>query len=257
MNLVVNARDAMPSGGTLRIETADVDLDQEYVHRRGVALRPGQYVTIAVVDTGVGMDAATQAQVFEPFYTTKAEGRGTGLGLATAYGIVKQSDGYIWIYSEVGKGTVFRVYFPRVDEALATERARPRSVRRPATETLLVIEDEPAARELVAEILRREGYLVLGAGDGAEGVEVARSSREPIHLLLTDVVLPKLGGRAAAEHIRAIHPGIKVLYMSGYTDNEVSRHGVLDPGIVLLQKPFTPDDLVRRVGEVLEEARGA
>jgi PAS domain S-box-containing protein len=253
MNLVVNGRDAMPTGGALTIETADVDLDQEYVQRRPVALRPGRYVTIAISDTGVGMDEATQARAFEPFFTTKPEGQGTGLGLATVYGIVKQSEGFIWIYSEVGKGSVFRVYLPRVEEAVTPERKRLATLRREVSETLLVVEDEPAARELVAEILRGEGYTVLLAKDGQEAVAMAMRARVPIHLLLTDVVLPKLGGRGAAERIRVLHPEIKVLFMSGYTDDEVSRQGVLEPGIVLLQKPFTPDELTRRVGEVLDE----
>jgi two-component system, cell cycle sensor histidine kinase and response regulator CckA len=256
VNLVVNARDAMPTGGSLGIGTADVDLDQEYIQGRALAVRPGRYVTIAVSDTGVGMDAATQSRVFEPFFTTKPEGQGTGLGLATVYGIVKQSEGYIWMYSEIGKGTVFRVYLPRVDEEVAKELARVAVPRRSATETLLVVEDEPAARELVAEVLRAEGYHVLLAGDGREAVEVASRTQAPIHLLLTDIVLPKLSGRAAADKIRVIHPRVKVLYMSGYTDDEVSRHGVLEPGIVLLQKPFTPDDLTRRVGEVLGTSDG-
>jgi CheY-like chemotaxis protein len=198
------------------------------------------------------MDEATQARVFEPFFTTKAEGKGTGLGLATVYGIVKQSGGYIWMDSQVGVGTVFRVYLPRVEEAVAEERKRPETPRRSATETVLVVEDEPAAREMVAEILRAEGYSVLLAENGQEAVQIAIRTASPIHVLLTDVILPKLGGRAAAERIRAVHPRVKVLYMSGYTDDEVSRHGVLTPGIVLLQKPFRPDDLIRRMGEVLD-----
>jgi two-component system cell cycle sensor histidine kinase/response regulator CckA len=251
MNLVVNARDAMPMGGSLSIETADVDLDQEYVQRREVVVQPGRYVMIAVADTGAGMDEATQAQIFEPFFTTKAEG--TGLGLATVYGIVKQSGGYIWLYSEVGRGTVFRVYLPRVEEAVERERKRSAALRRSVTETVLVVEDEPAARELVGEMLRAEGYSVLLAENGQEAVDTAGRVAAPIHLLLTDVVLPKLSGRAAAERVRVLHPGIKVLYMSGYTDDQISRHGVLEPGIVLLQKPFTPADLIQRVGEVLDE----
>jgi PAS domain S-box-containing protein len=253
MNLVVNARDAMPTGGSLSIETTDVDLDQEYVQRREVALQPGRYVAIAVADTGVGMDESTKARAFEPFFTTKPEGKGTGLGLAMVYGIVKQSEGFIWIYSEVGKGSVIRVYLPRVDEAVTKAKPRLPTFHRAGTERLLVVEDEPAARELVAEVLRAEGYEVLLAGDGQEAVELATRAKAPLHLLLTDVVLPKLSGRAAAEQIRIIHPGIKVLYMSGYTDDEVSRHGVLEPGIVLLQKPFTPDEVTRRVGEVLDQ----
>ena len=252
MNLTVNARDAMPDGGSLTIETADVELDEEYVQRREVAVQPGRYVMIAVGDTGIGMDEATQARVFEPFFTTKPEGKGTGLGLATVYGIVKQSDGYIWMYSEVGHGTIFRVYLPRVDEEVAAEPVREVAPERIATETVLVVEDEPAARELVGEILRDEGYSVLLASDGQEAVEIATRTASPIHLLLTDVVLPRLSGRAAADRIRGIHLRIKILYMSGYTDDQVTRHGVLEPGIVLLQKPFTPADLIRRVGEVLD-----
>ncbi len=253
MNLVVNARDAMPMGGSLTIETADVDLEQEYVQRREVAVQPGRYVMIAVADTGAGMDEATQARVFEPFFTTKAEGKGTGLGLATVYGIVKQSGGYIWMQSEVGEGTVFRVYLPRVEEAVARELERPAAPRRSATETVLVVEDEPAARELVGEVLRAEGYRVLLAANGQEAVEMAARASEPIHLLLTDVVLPKLSGRAAAQQICAVHRGAKVIYMSGYTDDQVSPHGVLEPGIILLQKPFSPEDLTRRVGEILDD----
>jgi CheY-like chemotaxis protein len=209
---------------------------------------------IAVTDTGVGMDEATQAQVFEPFFTTKGEGKGTGLGLATVYGIVEQSGGNIWLGSEVGKGTTFRVYLPRVEEAMTEERSRAVAARRMATETVLVVEDEPAARELVGEILREEGYGVLLAEDGLQAVESAKRAVAPIHLVLTDVILPKISGRVAVERIRAIHPRIKVIYMSGYTDDQVSRHGVLEPGIVLLQKPFTPADLTRRVGEVLDES---
>jgi two-component system cell cycle sensor histidine kinase/response regulator CckA len=252
MNLVVNARDAMPMGGALTIETSDVDLDQEYVRHRGVTVAPGRYVTIAVTDSGVGMDEATQARVFEPFFTTKSEGKGTGLGLATVYGIVKQSGGYIWMYSEVGMGTIFRVYLPRVDEAVVKDPQRTADHIRTPTETVLVVEDEAAALELVGEILRDEGYQVLLARNGQEAVDMATRTSVPLHLLLTDVVLPKLSGRAAADRIRAIHPHIKVLFMSGYTDDQVSRHGVLEPGIALLQKPFTPTDLTRRVGEILE-----
>jgi two-component system, cell cycle sensor histidine kinase and response regulator CckA len=253
MNLVVNARDSMPMGGSLSVETVDVDLDQHYIQHHTVTVPPGRYVMVAVTDTGLGMDEATQAQVFEPFFTTKPEGKGTGLGLSTVYGIVKQSDGYIWLYSELRQGTVFRVYLPRVEEALAEAHRRPMTLSRSATETVLVVEDEPAARELVGEVLRAEGYSVLLAADGQEALTIAARADGRLHLLLTDVVLPKLSGRAAAEGILALHPSIKVVYMSGYTDDQISRHGVLEPGIVLLQKPFTPAELVRRVGEVLDE----
>jgi two-component system, cell cycle sensor histidine kinase and response regulator CckA len=253
LNLVVNARDAMPMGGSLSIDTGDVALDQDYVQRREVAIVPGPYVRISVGDSGVGMDEATKARIFEPFFTTKPEGKGTGLGLATVYGIVKQSGGYVWAYSEVGHGTTFHVYLPRVEGEVSVEPKRPAVHRRMATETVLVVEDEPAALELVAELLRAEGYMVLLARNGQEAVDVATQTRVPLHLLLTDVILPKLSGRLAAERIRAIHPRVKILYMSGYTDDEVSRQGILSPGILLLQKPFTPEELTRRVGQVLDD----
>jgi PAS domain S-box-containing protein len=251
MNLVVNARDAMPKGGELTIETRDVDLGEEYIQRRQVVL-PGRYVMMSVSDTGHGMDEATQARIFEPFFTTKPKGQGTGLGLATVYGIVKQSDGYVWVYSEPGEGTVFRVYLPRVaDAAPAPERPRPEK-RRHGTETLLVVEDEPAALELICEVLRAEGYVVLPAANGQDAVEMAARYPAPLHLLLTDVILPKLSGPVVAEHVRRLFPDIKVLFMSGYTDDRISHHGVLDAGVRLLQKPFTGQELLRRLGEVLD-----
>ncbi len=252
MNLVVNARDAMPTGGALKIATADVDLDAAMAPGPDT-VQAGRYVMISVADTGQGMDEATQARIFEPFFTTKSEGRGTGLGLATVYGIVKQSGGHIWHQSVVGQGTVFRVYLPRVEEeALSVaERSREGAQRR-ASETILVVEDEPAGLELIAEILRGEGYTVLPAASGEEALEVAARTSVPIHLLLTDVVLPHLSGPHLADRVRALQPQIKVVFMSGYTDDRLSRHGVLEPGIVLLQKPFTPDDLTRQLGVVLD-----
>jgi len=251
LNLAVNARDAMPTGGVLAIETADVDLDSAYVQRREV-VQPGRYVVIAVSDNGVGMVEAIQERVFEPFFTTKPEGKGTGLGLATVYGIVKQSGGYIWVYSEPGQGSVFRVYLPQVEESPTQERPRRAVAPRRRTETVLVVEDEPAARELIGEVLREEGYQVLLAADGQEGVDLAERQGVRIQAVLTDVILPRLSGPSVAERVVKLQPGVKVLFMSGYTDDALARHGVLEPGVALLQKPFTPDDLVRRLGEILD-----
>jgi PAS domain S-box-containing protein len=252
MNLVVNARDAMPMGGRLVIETGDVELEEPLGQAGGEAVPAGRFVTVGVSDTGHGIDAATRAWIFEPFFTTKSEGKGTGLGLSTVYGIVTQSGGHIWMDSEVGKGTTFRVYLPMVDAPISEERERIPTARRRGTETLLVVEDESAARDLVAEVLREEGYQVLVAGDGEDALSLATRAKAPIHLLLTDVVLPKLSGAAVAERIRVTHPRIKVLFMSGYTDDAISHHGVLQPGVALLQKPFTPGELTRRVGEILD-----
>jgi CheY-like chemotaxis protein len=199
------------------------------------------------------MDDSVQARLYEPFFTTKAEGKGTGLGLSTVYGIVEQSGGQIWLHSEVGRGTVFCVYLPRVEARSEAEHHKPAASRRRGTETVLVVEDEPAALELVAEVLRESGYQVLVASNGDEAVSVAVRARAPIHLLLTDVVLPRLSGQIVAERVRTTHPRVKVLFMSGYTDDAISHHGVLQPGVALLQKPFTPDELSRRVGEILDE----
>jgi PAS domain S-box-containing protein len=251
MNLAVNARDAMPTGGSLVIETCDVDVGEEQLHGREL-VPPGRYVSISVADSGHGMDEATQARVFEPFFTTKAEGQGTGLGLATVYGIVRQSGGYVWMESTVGQGTVFHVHLPRVEETPWQARPKVAPAPRRSTETVLVVEDEPAARELIAELLRDEGYTVLLAANGQDAVDTAVQWRGPIDLLLTDVVLPKLSGPVVAARVRGLQPEVKVLYMSGYTDDAISRHGVLQPGIVLLQKPFTGSELVRRVGELLD-----
>ncbi len=252
LNLAVNARDAMPNGGKLTIETQNVELNQEYV-RGHLSAQPGSYVMLAVSDTGVGMDAATQARIFEPFFTTKEKGKGTGLGLATVYGIVKQSGGWIWVYSEPGHGTTFKVYFPRVAEVAAPAAptpAPPASVR--GSETVLLVEDEEMILKLVHKVLQANGYTVLVAASGGDAERVAGQHDGPIHLLMTDVVLPGLNGREVARRLEATRPGIRVLYLSGYTDDAIVHHGVLEPGVAFLQKPFSPTVLGRKVREVLD-----
>ncbi len=252
MNLAVNARDAMPEGGKLTLETANVELGEDYADHHPL-VAPGPYVLLAVTDNGMGMDAETQAHIFEPFFTTKEPGKGTGLGLATVYGVIKQSGGYIWVYSELGQGTTFKIYLPRVDAPVQTA---PHSVA-PAkslqgSETILLVEDEESLRTLTLGLLQRHGYAVLAASSGAQALEIARRHQGRIHLLLTDVVMPGISGRALAEHLLALHPGIKVLYMSGYTKFAISHHGVLEEGPSLLQKPFTRDALLGKMREVLE-----
>jgi CheY-like chemotaxis protein len=252
MNLVVNARDAMPRGGQLTIETANVEMDQTFAAQRLGAV-PGSYAMLAVSDNGNGMDAATQARIFEPFFTTKKPGQGTGLGLATVYGIVKQSGGSIWVYSEVGCGTTFKVYLPRVEEvaeepapgAEALPRARP-------GETVLLVEDEDGVRDFVRSVLERQGYAVLAASDGARAVELAGRHEGAIHLVLTDVVMPDMSGRELAERVRATRPQVKLLFMSGYTDDAVVQRGVLASDMAFLQKPFSGSVLARKVRRAIE-----
>jgi PAS domain S-box-containing protein len=255
MNLVVNARDAMPAGGRLQIATANVELDDLFV-RANPGARPGPHVRLAVRDTGTGMDAATRARIFEPFFTTKEAGHGTGLGLATVYGIVKQSEGYIEVESEPGRGTTFSLYFARVDEAPAPPvppDAGPDQVAR-GRETILLVEDDEPLRELTQEVLEAQGYRVLVAPHGADALDVAERHPEPVDLLLTDVIMPRMSGRALAERLGQTRPGLRVLYMSGYTDDALGSHGVLDPDLALLHKPFTPDALARAVREALDRA---
>ena len=255
VNLVVNARDAMPQGGRLTIETADVELDRGYVAGH-VPTQPGPYVLLAISDTGVGMDGATKARLFEPFFTTKEPGRGTGLGLATVYGIVKQSGGYIWTYSELGHGTTFKIYLPRVaetPEAPESTTSPPTPVR--GSETLLVVEDQEEVRKLTKRVLEARGYTVLAARNGAEALEIVAQHPSKIHLMITDVVMPGMNGRELAQHARARRSYLKVLYVSGYTGEAVLQHRLLEPGVAFLQKPFTPDVLARKTREVLDNTK--
>nr|MBI3613674.1 PAS domain S-box protein [Nitrospirota bacterium] len=253
MNLAVNARDAMPEGGKLTIETANVDLDEAYASRH-MAVEPGPYVMLAISDTGHGMDEETQARLFEPFFTTKEKGKGTGLGLSTVYGIVKQSGGIIWVYSEPTRGTTFKIYLPRVvavsERASLTSVAGAEFVR--GTETILLVEDEESVRALACEALEEAGFHVLGARHGAEALVISHQHQGPIHLLLTDVVMPEMSGRVLADRLAPQRPAMKILYMSGYTDNAIVHQGVIDPGTAFLHKPFSPDALVRKVREVLD-----
>jgi PAS domain S-box-containing protein len=255
MNLAVNARDAMPHGGTLTIETANVNFGPDYVVRH-TAVVPGRHVLLAVHDTGSGMDRETMSRIFEPFFTTKPVGHGTGLGLATVHGIVNQSNGHIWVYSEPGHGTTFKLYFP-VTEGRPAEAAAPAAVLpvERGDETVLLVEDDDALREMSARALRALGYTVLEARDGATALLASKHHEGPIDLLLTDVVMPGMSGGDLAQQLLAGRPGLEVLYMSGYTDNAVVQHGVLEQGIQLLEKPFTPSALGRRVRAVLDAGR--
>jgi two-component system cell cycle sensor histidine kinase/response regulator CckA len=253
LNLAVNARDAMPEGGRLTIETANVELDKAAAHPPAV-LSPGKYVMLAVTDNGCGMDAETQAHIFEPFFTTKEKGKGTGLGLATVYGIVKQSGGYVWVYSESGRGTSFKVYLPRIeDEQAVRGRDGSKDVKSlpRGSETVLLVEDEKGVRELAREYLELVGYTVIEAEDGHTALELAAMHVGPIQLLMTDVVMPGISGRELAGRVKAIRPDIKILFMSGYTDQAVVHHGILDTDAALLQKPFTMAALAAKLREIL------
>ena len=255
MNLAVNARDAMPSGGKLTIETSNVTLDEEYA-RFHAPLRSGDYVMLAISDTGAGMDAETQSHIFEPFFTTKGP-KGTGLGLSTVYGIIKQSGGYIWVYSELGKGTTFKIYLPRVPypgERVAPAAATAVETHKaePGTETVLLVEDEANLRYLARQFLEKQGYRVIEAADGAVAMQIVVAHEGVIHLLLTDVIMPGMNGRELAQRVSEIRPNVKVLYMSGYTENVIGHNGTLDAGVRLLQKPFNLRDLKDKVREVLD-----
>ena len=256
MNLAVNARDAMPGGGRLTIETRNVDLDAAHAaeHRTVV---PGPHVVLAVSDTGSGMSAETQAHMFEPFFTTKEVGKGTGLGLATVYGIVKQSGGSIWVYSELGHGTTIKVYLPRVDEPPDPLPGTPVTAAADlhGTETILLVEDEPAVRGVARQVLTRHGYTVVEAPDGQTALALFDGDGPKVDLVVTDVVMPGMSGRSLADQLTSRLPGLQVLYMSGYTDDAIVRHGMLEPGLAYLQKPFRPEALAHKVREVLNRSR--
>jgi PAS domain S-box-containing protein len=252
MNLVVNARDAMPKGGNLTIETANVELDAGYVDQHWPTV-PGPYVMIVVSDTGSGISPEVRKRIFEPFFTTKEQGKGTGLGLSTVYGIVKQSGGYIWVYSEPGQGTTFKIYLPRVHESIEPLAPPPKAEGTLAgTETILLAEDDAALQRLTGELLMKLGYTVLTAGEAEQALALARESQRPIDLLISDVVMPGASGRDLARRLAQLRPTIRVLYTSGYTDDAIVHHGMLEPGLDFLQKPFTPLALARKVREVLD-----
>jgi CheY-like chemotaxis protein len=253
LNLVINARDAMPNGGKLTLETANVELDESFAQTH-LATLPGSYVMLAVSDTGMGMDEETQAHIFEPFFTTKELGKGTGLGLSMVYGIVKQSGGYIWVHSEIGKGSTFKVYLPRVfeqEQEIASAFPAPTALL--GKETILLVEDDPLVRDLALEILKTRGYCVLVADRPDAAIELCRQHTGKIHLVLTDVVMPVMNGSQMVDEIAAMRPGISVLFMSGYTDTAIIRDGNFGQTTSFLQKPFSPTVLGRKVREMLDQ----
>ena len=258
MNLVVNARDAMPDGGRLTIETSNVILDRMY-SRQYIGVTPGPHVMLAVSDTGVGMDAETQARIFEPFFTTKEQGKGTGLGLATIHGIVNQSSGHILVYSEKGRGTTFKIYLPQTESVPGkTEPEQSFDQSGQSWETILLVEDEDAVRQVVSLHLTHQGFTVVEAKDAAHALYISDQHQGPIHLLLTDVVMSgSMNGAQLARELTALRPEMKVLYMSGYTDNVIAHSGVLDPGIAFLQKPFAPHEIIKKVRQVLDSEKSA
>ncbi|MDI7259232.1 MAG: PAS domain S-box protein [Thermodesulfobacteriota bacterium] len=254
LNLTVNARDAMPGGGKLTLEITNVEVNEDYI-RHHIGVMPGRYVMISVSDTGCGISPEVRERIFEPFFTTKGKEKGTGLGLSTVYGIVKQSGGNIWVYSEPGQGTTFKIYLPRVDEEVEYLPAREEDDLLPkGNETVLFVEDDPSVRELAARVLREQGYNVLEATDGIEAMHMARNyMRKKIHLLLTDMVMPQMSGNELVELCKTLHPETKILYISGYTDTAITHHAKLKPGTPFLQKPFSPIDLAKKVRDVLDQ----
>jgi CheY-like chemotaxis protein len=252
LNLALNARDAMPHGGSLMVETSRAELTPAYARlKTGIPIRPGWYAVLAMSDTGVGMDQATAGHIFEPFFTTKAPGRGTGLGLSTVYGIVKQSDGYVWVYSEPGQGSTFKVYLPLTDEVARTPEEPVAGLPLPGTESVLVVEDEPRVREIARRALEEAGYRVMEAESGPEALELLGRAEPRVGLVLTDVVLPGMSGPELAERVAELLPGTPVLLTSGYPDGEIGRRGLLAPGAAFIQKPFTPEALVSMVRQTL------
>jgi CheY-like chemotaxis protein len=253
MNLAVNARDAMPNGGKLTVTTANTTLDKNQLNNFP-DLCAGDYVMLTIADTGTGMSEEVKAHLFEPFFTTKPPGKGTGLGLATCFGIVKQNTGHINVHSELGRGTTFKIYFPQVQSALESPRVRIMPTEATGgNETVLLVEDEPVVRELAVATLREKGYTVVEAVNGEEGLRMARQHDGKIDLVLTDVVMPVMGGKEMADALRTSHPDTKVLFTSGYTEDAMGHHGVLRPGILFLQKPYMTATLARKVREVLDE----
>jgi two-component system, cell cycle sensor histidine kinase and response regulator CckA len=251
MNLAVNARDAMPNGGKLLIETANTCIDNSYTASHPL-MSAGPYVQLVVTDSGTGMNAETQAHIFEPFFTTKEKGKGTGLGLATVYGIVKQSGGFIWVYSELGKGTSFKIYLPRVgqtEDHILTPRTTTELPK--GTETVLLTEDEQDVREIAREFLESAGYRVIEAKDGAEAIRLAAEHRGEIQLLVTDMVMPGMTGQELAVRLQAEHPGLNVVFMSGYSEHAATEMADADPAVRLLTKPFSRSAILRTVGEIL------
>jgi CheY-like chemotaxis protein len=254
MNLVVNARDAMPDGGRLLIETADAEIGPEYATQHP-GVEPGEYVMVAVSDTGHGMDAATQARIFEPFFTTKEVGKGTGLGLSTVYGIVKQSGGHIWVYSEVGHGTTFKIYLPRVNEAAEAAASQVEDdAATSGTETVLVVEDDELVRDLAVSVLRKAGYNVLSACDGTEALDLVSNVDGKIDLVVSDVIMPSMSGGGMVERLLAMNENLRVVFMSGYTSRGLLAQSVLPENIPFIQKPFTASTLLRVVRSALDDA---
>ncbi len=251
MNLAVNARDAMPNGGKFVIETRDVDLDQTYTASHPL-MKPGPYVQMTVSDNGTGMDAETQSHIFEPFFTTKEKGKGTGLGLATVYGIVKQSGGFIWVYSELGKGTSFKIYLPRVDQVEESPNVPNSTGEVPTgTETILLAEDEQDVREIAREFLESGGYKVIEAKDASEAINLAAKHGGAIDLLVTDMVMPGMTGQELAVHLQREYPGLHIVFMSGYSEHAATEMAHADPSVRLLSKPFSRGALLRAVREIL------